>query len=267
MPQGSPQGEDLPAFRSIISLSVGGHALLQRLDTTFRCESCGRETQHQILYLGQRIAEVRCGECGRCIGMDREAVIRAFIGEVVIHILRLPQEVTRELKRDPGKAVVALPRQMAKLPVELAHDAVQLLRMVRTLQGDLGGLESLLSQADTVLRCERCQRETAHRILYLGLRVAEARCDECGRTLGMTREAVFSDFVGGVLLHLLKLPRHVRRELRSDFARAVRTMPREMARMPFHFARDFLRLVHLLWGPRQVGGGPRSRRHPQGGSR
>lgn len=69
----------------------------------------------------------------------------------------------------------------------------------------------------------------------------------------MTREEVFSDFVGAALLHLLKLPRHVRQELRSDFAHAVQTLPRQMVRMPFHFARDFIRLIRVLRGERRQG--------------
>jgi transcription elongation factor Elf1 len=242
-----------PGPHSIISLSLGGHAVLQQLDTTLRCEACGRETQNQILYLGLRIAEVRCVECGRCMGMDREGVIRAFIGEIVIHMLRLPREVTREFKRDPGKAVATLPRQMAKLPRALAQDAIRLLRMVSSLREDDEALDTLFSQVDTTLLCQRCNRETPHRILYLSRRVAEARCTECGRGIGMTREEVFSEFVGAVMLHLLRLPRHVRQELRSDFVRAVQTVPREMVRMPFRVARDFIRLIRVLRGERRQG--------------
>jgi transcription elongation factor Elf1 len=245
---------DATSPHSIVSLSLGGHAVLQQLDTTLHCEACGRETMHQILYLGQRIAEVRCVECGRCIGMDREGVVRAFIGEIVIQVLRLPQEMTKEFKRGPGKAVAALPRQMARLPVALAHDAVRLLRMVWTLREDHEILHDFLSQVDTTLTCTTCGRETPHRILYLGRRVAEARCESCGRGVGMTREEVFSDFVGEALLHLLKLPRQVRQELRSDFTHAVQTLPRQMVRMPFHLARDFIRLVRILRGAERHGG-------------
>lgn len=252
---------DLPEItgpHSIVSLSLGGHAVLQQLDTTLRCEACSRETLHQILYLGRRIAEVRCVECGRCVGMDREGVVRAFIGEVVIQVLRLPQEVTREIKRDPGGAIVALPRQMARVPVALAQDAIRLLRMVRSLREDREVLDSIFNQADTTLFCTGCGQETPHRILYLGRRLAEARCEACGRRIGMTREEVFSDFVGEALLHLLKLPRHVRQELRSDFARAVQTLPRQMVRMPFRLARDFIRLVRILPGAKRHGGGSKA---------
>lgn len=249
---------DTTAPHSIVSLSLGGHAVLQQLDTTLRCESCSRETLHHILYLGQRIAEVRCVECGRCIGMDREGVVRAFIGEIVIQVLRLPQEMTKEFKRGPGKAVAALPRQMARLPMALAQDAMRLLRMVWTLREDHEALHDFLSQVNTTLTCKTCGRETPHRILYLGRRVAEARCENCGRGVGMTREEVFSDFVGAALLHLLKLPRHVRQELRSDFAHAVQTLPRQMVRMPFHFARDFIRLVRILRGAERQGEAPKT---------
>ncbi len=251
MPESPSNPPIVDAPHSIISLSLGGHAVLQQLDATLGCEACGRETQHQILYLGQRIAEVRCVECGRCIGMDRDEVVRAFIGEIVIQILRLPQDVTRELKTEGlGKAVTTLPRRMARLPRALAQDAVRLLRMVWTLQGDRQALEAILDQVDTQLFCSACNRDTRHRILYLGRRLAEARCEVCGRGIGMTREEVFSDFVGEVFLHLLKLPRHVRQELRSDFARAVQTLPRQMVRMPFRLARDVTRLVRVIRAPR-----------------
>jgi transcription elongation factor Elf1 len=239
---------------SILSLSLGGHAVLQQLDTSLGCQGCGRDTLHQILYLGRRIAEVRCVECNRCTGMDREDVVRAFIGEVVIQVLRLPQEVTRELKAGLGKTVVGLPRQMARLPVALAQDAVRLLRMVWTLREDTAALHAFFSQVDTGLLCPGCGQETPHRILYLGRRLAEARCEDCGRGIGMTREEIFSDFVGEALLHLLKFPRHVRRELRSDFAHAVQTLPREMVRIPFRLGRDLFRLVRMLRGPRKADG-------------
>ncbi|GEM_PF-1642594 len=258
MHQSPADSPDIPGPHTIVSLSLGGHAIIQQLDTTLHCEACGRETLVQILYLGQRIAEVRCVECGRCIGMDREGVVRAFIGEIVIQMLRLPQEVTREFKRGPGKAVARLPRQMARLPVALAHDAVRLLRMVWTLREDHGVLEAIFNQVDTTLFCTGCGQETSHRILYLGRRLAQARCEACGRGIGMTREEVFSDFVGAALLHLLKLPRHVRQELRSDFAHAVQTLPRQMVRMPFHFARDFIRLVRILRGAERHGGVPKA---------
>lgn len=256
---------DPPAIQgshSIVSLSLGGHAVLQQLETVLVCEACGRETLHQILYLGQRIAEVRCAECGRCIGMERRDVVRAFIGEVVIQALRLPGEVTRELKGGLGKAVATIPRQMARLPAALAQDAVRLLRMAWTLEEDREALETIFNQVDTTLFCTGCNEETPHRIVYLGRRLAQARCGACGHETGMTREEVFSDFVGEVFLHLLKLPRHVRRELRSDFAHAVQTLPSQMVRMPFRMARDFTRLVRLLRGPRQAGGAPESLRIP-----
>jgi len=253
MPKPPSDSSGNPDSHSIVSLSLGGHAVLQQLETDLACDVCGRETLHQILYLGQRIAEVRCAECGRCIGMERRDVVRAFIGEVVIQALRLPREVTRELKGGFGKAVATLPRQMAKLPAALAHDAVQLLRMAWTLEEDREALETFFNQVDTTLACNGCGAETPHRIVYLGRRLAQARCEQCGRESGMTREEVFSDFVGEVFLHLLKLPRHVRRELRSDFAHAVQTLPSQMVRMPFRLARDFTRLVRLLRGPRQAG--------------
>jgi transcription elongation factor Elf1 len=237
---------------------MGGHAVLQQMETTLPCQSCGHDTVQQVLYLGQRIAEVRCGECGRCVGMDRDDVVRSFIGEIVIHVLRLAHDVTAGLKRDPGRAVVALPRKMARLPVALAHDAVRLLRMVRSLRenGEVAG--DLFAQAGSTLTCQTCGRETPHRILYLGRRIAEARCEECGGGIGLTREEVFSDFVGEAFLHLLRMPRHVRRELRSDFTHAVQTLPRQMVRMPFHLARDFVRLVRILRSGESHGKGSRT---------
>jgi hypothetical protein len=185
--------------------------------------------------------------------MDREEIVRAFVGEIVIQILRLPQEVTREFKRGPGKAVAALPRQMARLPAALARDAIGLLRMVRTLPENHEVLDAIFSQVDTTLFCTGCGQETPHRILYLGRRLAEARCETCGRGVGMRREEVFSDFVGEAVLHLLKMPRHVRRELRRDFVHAVQTLPRQMLPIPFRLARDFIRLVRILRGPRKAG--------------
>ncbi|HYL80693.1 MAG TPA: hypothetical protein VEU07_07770 [Candidatus Acidoferrum sp.] len=248
-----PDPPEIQGSHSIVSLSLGGHAVLQQLETDLGCEVCGRETLHQILYLGQRIAEVRCAECGRCIGMERRDVVRAFIGEVVIQALRLPAEVTRELKGGFGKAVATIPRHMAKLPGALAQDAVRLLRIAWTLEEDREALETIFSQVDTTLFCTGCNQETPHGIVYLGRRMAQARCSACGRETGLTREEVFSDFVGEVFLHLLKLPRQVRRELRSDFAHAVQTLPSQMVRMPFRLARDFVRLVRLLRGPKQPG--------------
>jgi len=227
---------------------MGGHAVLQQMETTLLCTSCGRDTVQQVLYLGQRVAEVRCAECGRCVGMDRDDVVRSFIGEIVIHVLRLAHDVTTGLKRDPGRVVVTLPRKVARLPVALAHDAVRLLRMVRSLRESGEVAEGFFAQVGSTLACQTCGRETPHRILYLGRRIAEARCEECGRGIGLTREEVFSDFVGEAFLHLLKMPRHVRRELRSDFTHAVQKLPRQMVRMPFHMARDFVRLVRILRG-------------------
>jgi transcription elongation factor Elf1 len=240
---------DTTGPHSIISLSLGGHAVLQQLETMLDCEACGRESVHQILYLGKRIAEVRCGDCGRCVGMDREDVVRAFIGGVVIQVLRLPQEVTRELKEGLGRAVAVLPRHMARIPVAMAQDAVRLLRMAWGLQEDREVLNAIFNQVDTTLSCPECGQETPHRIVYLGRRLAEARCEGCGHGIAMTREEVFCDFVGEAFLHLLKFPRHVRRELRSDFARAVQTLPREVMRMPFRLARDLIRLVRMLRAP------------------
>ncbi len=199
-----------------------------------------------------------CVECGRCVGMDRDDVVRSLIGEIVIHVLHLAQDVTKGLRQDPGKAVVTFPQQMARLPVMLAHDAVRLLRMVGSLREGGGIADDFLAQVDSTLACQTCGRETPHRILYLGRRIAEARCEVCGGGIGMTREEVFSDFVGEAFLHLLKMPRHVRRELRSDFTRAVQTLPRQMLRMPFHLARDFVRLVRVLRGAESHGKGSRT---------
>ncbi len=119
-------------------------------------------------------------------------------------------------------------------------------------------VQAIFNQVDTTLFCTACNAETAHRILYLGHRLAEARCADCGRAIGMSREEVFSDFVGEVVLHMLYLPPRVRRELRTDFSRAIQTLPREMVRMPYHLARDFIRLVRILRAPRGESEGPPS---------
>jgi transcription elongation factor Elf1 len=252
---------DVPEPRgpqSIVSLKFGGYVVLEQLDTILECETCGRETSHQVLYLGQRIAEVRCGECGQCIGMDRESVVRAFVGEIVTQMMRLPQDVTRELKQGFSHAVSTLPRQAARLPLRLAQDALSLLRLAWNAQQRNETLEAIFNQVDTTLFCTACNAETAHRILYLGHRLAEACCAECGRAIGMSREEVFSDFVGEVVLHMLYLPPRVRRELRTDFSRAIQTLPKEMLRMPYHIAHDFIRLVRILRAPRRESEGPPS---------
>ena len=249
MPHVSPEIPEPKGPQSIVRLELGGYAILQQLDTVLECEPCGRETLHQILYLGKRIAEVRCNECGRCMGMDRDDVIRAFVGEIVMQVLRFPHDVTRELKQGFSQAMVTLPRQMAKMPFTLAQDAVRLLRLAWTAEENREVLEAIFNQVDTTLYCSACQKETPHRILYLGHRLAEARCGACNRAIGMTREEVFSDFVGEAVLHLLRLPQQVRRELRTDLSRAVQTLPRQMLRLPFRFARDFVRLVRVLRAP------------------
>ena len=247
-----PQGP-----QSIVSVALGGYVILQQLNTVLECEACARETLHQILYLGQHIAEVRCGECGRCVAMDREDVIRAFVGEIVTQAMHMLEGVSREFRQGFSQAVVKLPRQMARLPMLLAQDAVRLLRLVWNAKEHREALEAIFDQVDTTLFCTTCNAETPHRILYLGRSLAEARCDTCGWTIGMTREEVFSDFVGEAMLHLLHLPRQVSREMRTDFSRAVQQLPRQMVRMPFRFARDFVRLVRILRAPdRKSGGSP-----------
>ncbi|MBI4536835.1 MAG: hypothetical protein HY712_02630 [candidate division NC10 bacterium] len=244
--------------QSIVSLKLGGYVVLEQLETILECESCGHETVHQVLYLGRRIAEVRCEECGQCMGMDRETVVRAFVGEIVTQMMRLPQDVTRELRQGFSHAVTTLPGQVARLPLRLAQDGLSLLRLAWNAQQRNEMLEAIFNQVDTTLFCTACNAETPHHILYLGHRLAEARCAGCGRAIGMSREEVFSDFVGEVVLHMLYLPPRVHRELRTDFSRAIQTLPKEMVRMPFRLARDFVRLVRILRAPRREGQGPPS---------
>jgi transcription elongation factor Elf1 len=256
MPEPSSGVPEPRGPQSIVSLKLGGYVVLEQLDTVLECESCGRETLHQVLYLGQRVAEVRCGECGQCMGMDRESVVRAFVGEIVTQMMQLPQEVTRELKQGFSHAVSTLPRQVARLPLRLAQDALSLLRLAWNAEQRNETLQAIFNQVDTTLFCTACNAETPHRILYLGHRLAEARCAACGRAIGMSREEVFSDFVGEVVLHMLYLPPRVRRELRSDFSHAIQTLPKEMVHMPFRLARDFVRLVRILRAPRREEGKP-----------
>ncbi len=256
MTQPSSEVPEPRGLQSIVSLKLGGYVVLEQLDTILECERCGRETLHQVLYLGQRVAEVRCAECGQCTGMDRETVVRAFVGEIVTQMMRLPQDVTRELRQDFSRTVATFPRRAARLPLRLAQDALGLLRLAWNAQQRNETLEAIFNQVDTTLFCTVCNAETPHRILYLGHRLAEARCAQCGRAIGMSREEVFSDFVGEVVLHMLYLPPRVRRELRTDFSRAIQTLPKEMVRMPYHLAHDFIRLVRILRAPRREGEGP-----------
>ena len=231
---------------TVIALRTGGPGFFQRLATALFCEQCGQDTRHEVLCVGQRIAEVRCAACGQAMGMDRREVIRAFIGEVVLQALRIPHDVRRELKEGLGTVVAQLPGQVARLPVRLAQDARHLLRMARPLEGDRARLQALVSDVETVLLCAECQQETPHRLLYLGRRIAQARCETCGHRTGRTREDILSDYLGEVILHLLLLPRQVRRELRTDVKQALRSLPRELSRVPFALGRDVVRLVRLL---------------------
>jgi len=49
---------------TVIALRTGGPGFFQRLATALFCEQCGQDTRHEVLYVGQRIAEVRCTERG-----------------------------------------------------------------------------------------------------------------------------------------------------------------------------------------------------------
>lgn len=229
----------------MVSLGPGEGDLLRQIETTLACADCGRATPHRAICVGSRMVRVQCARCGRCVGLEAEDVVRLFVEEVVLRTLRLPGETVRGIRGTFGAAVGALPRHLTSMPVMFIRDALRL-RRIAVGVGEAQFTEGIFNQAESRLPCTTCGRETAHRILYLWRRIAEVRCEACGRAIRMSREEALAAFAADAVVRVRRLPTHLRQELRDDFGRAVRAVPGKALRMPLTVARDLCRLIHIV---------------------
>lgn len=97
-----------------------------KVKSSLMCQNCGRQTSHELHYVGPSLHEIRCLQCSAETWGDHHPVA-GYVGEMRGRIVTKPWRVLREITTEPANFRSLLPRVATK-PVRVASEFIEILR-------------------------------------------------------------------------------------------------------------------------------------------
>lgn len=97
-----------------------------KVKSSLMCQNCGRQTSHELHYVGSSLHEIRCLQCS-AETWGHHHPVAGYVGEMRGRIVTKPLRVLREMTTDPATLRSLLPRVATK-PVRVASELIEILR-------------------------------------------------------------------------------------------------------------------------------------------
>lgn len=92
------------------------------------CETCDRDTEHELHYSGRLLESVRCTVCGRHLDVRTRDMLPAYLADLEQRLVSKPRRLARRAGRDPVGFLRQLPRAIARQPGKLLEELRSVLR-------------------------------------------------------------------------------------------------------------------------------------------
>jgi len=93
---------------------------IEKVKTELLCIHCNKETEHELIYISDKLARIVCLECGLTLNFDEEAFLLICSKGPLGRILIKPKRILDEAFIDPSKFLTIKPRRIITKPKRIA---------------------------------------------------------------------------------------------------------------------------------------------------
>ncbi|WP_209123990.1 bh protein [Alkalihalobacillus sp. BA299] len=94
---------------------------VKQMEADLFCIRCKEEIEHNITYVNDRIASVKCLECQNAVEFDID-VSKEFYKEIYERISTKPSRITKEYREDLSNFLFSLPIRVVSKPYRILKD-------------------------------------------------------------------------------------------------------------------------------------------------
>lgn len=88
-------------------------------ESFLRCTACEQDAEHEVVYAGRFVSQIRCAGCGAVTRLD---VSEDYLPDLRQRISSKPRRLMRRLRRDPGELATSLPERTLSKPLRMAQE-------------------------------------------------------------------------------------------------------------------------------------------------
>ena len=92
------------------------------------CSACGRESEHELRYVGRLCQSTRCLSCGHVVRHDQHDLYTAYLRDLEHRVATKPVRLLRQAESSPAAFLSGLPAAVLRQPLKLARELWTLLR-------------------------------------------------------------------------------------------------------------------------------------------
>lgn len=92
------------------------------------CETCDRETEHELHYAGRLLESTRCTVCGTHLEISHRALLPAYLLDLEQRVASKPRRMLRRVRQDPVGYLRSLPAAILRQPGKLIGELWSLVR-------------------------------------------------------------------------------------------------------------------------------------------
>lgn len=100
----------------------------ENLRAEMKCLACGKEGEHELLYVGRILARTKCCSCGHVVEHEHKDLVPTYIKDLEHRIVTKPFRMLRRARKERTKFIKNLPKSTLQQPSKFWDDFKTLFR-------------------------------------------------------------------------------------------------------------------------------------------
>lgn len=92
------------------------------MEAELYCVSCGKNTLHNITYLGENIKDIVCTECRTTLEIDDRLVLSAYAADIFERIRTKPERMSKEMREDLSRFLRSITVRVITKPYRMIKE-------------------------------------------------------------------------------------------------------------------------------------------------
>ncbi|MCD6427423.1 MAG: hypothetical protein J7L03_04955 [Caldisericaceae bacterium] len=92
------------------------------------CIHCGKETPHELVYIGNELQKIKCLTCGMEIFFDKKKLLLTYSEDLVKRILTKPSRISKEALGDLSDFLETFPLRVITKPKRMVDEIKDILK-------------------------------------------------------------------------------------------------------------------------------------------
>lgn len=94
----------------------------ERVQASIMCAHCGRETEHDLVYVGRILATTRCLTCGHEVRHEQGDLVPTYLRDLEHRLVTKPIRMARRARRERSSFLRTLPGAIMRQPRKIWDD-------------------------------------------------------------------------------------------------------------------------------------------------